>query len=173
MLNVKEVTEILKNEEITESEETVIRWILEGKLSAQRTEDYKIDFLMHPSVIAAFIIEKKIESSSRKYGVDYLEWNKTFEENQSLKEKIEELTAIVRIEQAKVRSLRKMLLAESALNSLSPKSFYKLFGMDETADPEQLKKEFKKLLKSLHPDRGGDERLFKVFYEHYKNTIDY
>jgi hypothetical protein len=171
MLNVKEVTEILKNEDITESEETVIRWILEGKLSANRTEGYKIDFLIHPSDLVAFIFEKKMERNSRKYGVDYLQWNKTFEENQSLIEKIEELTATVRIEQAKVRSLRKMLLAESSFNSPTPKSFYNLLGIDATADPELLKKEFKKLLKSLHPDRGGDERLFKVFYEHYKNTI--
>lgn len=171
MLNVKEVTELLKNEDITDSEETVIRWILEGKISATRTEDYKIDFFIHPSDIVAFILEKKIERNSKKYGVDFHQWNKTFEENQTLKQKMEELTATVRIEQAKVRSLRKMLLAESSFNSPSPKSFYSLLGIDEGADPDLLKKEFKKLLKYLHPDRGGDERLFKVFYEHYKNTI--
>jgi curved DNA-binding protein CbpA len=34
------------------------------------------------------------------------------------------------------------------------------------ADNEMVKK-FKKLLKALHPDRGGDERHFKVFFDHY------
>jgi hypothetical protein len=171
MLNVKEVTELLKNEDITNSEQTVIQWILEGKIRAIRTKDYKIDFLINPSELVSFIIEKKIESKRKKFGVDYEHWEKTFHDNQRLKEQIEELEINVRIEQTKVRSLKKMLQAEYSLSPPDPYSLHTLLGIDETSDNDLLKKEFKKLLKSLHPDRGGDERLFKVFYDHYKKTI--
>jgi hypothetical protein len=171
MLNVKEVTELLRSEGITDREEIVIRWIFDGKLRAKRTKDYKIDFLVHPGDLATFILEKKIESKSKQFGVDFQQWEKTFYENQLLKEKMEELETTVSIEQAKVRSLKKMLKAEYSLYTPAPYTFHSILGIDDETDQDLLKKEFKKLLKSLHPDRGGDERLFKVFYDHYKKTI--
>lgn len=120
MLNVKEVTEQLKREGITDSEQMVIRWILDGKLRAKRTKQYKIDFLIYPGDLATFILEKKIESKSKQYGIDFLHWEKTFEENQRLKEKIEELNTTVRIEQTKVLSLKRMLTAEYSLSPPCP-----------------------------------------------------
>lgn len=168
MLNVKDVTELLKREGITDNEEKVIRWILDGKIRAKRTKDLHINFLIDPGDVAAFILEKKIERKSKKYGVDYDQWEKTFNENQTLKEKIEELEIALRISQAKERSLKKMVKTEYSLFTPDPNSIHSLLGIDENADKDLLKKEFKKLLKSLHPDRGGDERLFKVFYEHYE-----
>ncbi|MCM2532991.1 J domain-containing protein [Neobacillus pocheonensis] len=170
MLNVKEVTEQLRSHGITDSEKTVIRWILEGKIKAKRTKHLKIDFLINPGDLAVFIIEKLIEEKSKKFGVDYQQWEKTFNENQKLKEEIEELKSTNRIQQAKVRSLKRMLQAEYALSATNPLNFNSLLGIDVGADKELIKKEFKKLLKALHPDRGGDERLFKVFYEHYNKT---
>ncbi|MDQ0199469.1 J domain-containing protein [Neobacillus ginsengisoli] len=170
MLNVKEVTEQLKSEGITDSENTVIRWILEGKIKAKRTKHLNIDYLITPSDLAVFILEKKIEEKSKHFGVDFLQWEKTFHDNQKLKEEIEELKTSIRIEQAKVRSLKRMLQAEYALADSNPLTYNSLLGLDAAADQELIKKEFKKLLKALHPDRGGDERLFKVFYEHYKMT---
>jgi hypothetical protein len=171
MLNVKEVTEQLKVEGITDNEEMVIRWILEGKIKARRTKDFRIDYMIKPGDLAAFILEKQIERKTKQFGVDYQQWETTFRENQRLKEKIEELKTTVRIEQSKVRSLKKMLQAEYALSDPNPLTFNSLLGLDEDADNEVQKKEFKKLLKALHPDRGGDERLFKVFYDHYKKTV--
>lgn len=168
MLNVKVVTELLSREGITDSEETVIRWIMDGKLRAKRTKDLHINFLVEPSDIVAFILEKKIERKVKKYGIDFEQWEKTFRENQGLKEKIEELEIALRISQAKERSLKKMVKTEYSLFTPDPYSIQSLLGIDEYADKDLLKKELKKLLKSLHPDRGGDERLFKVFYEHYE-----
>jgi GTP-dependent phosphoenolpyruvate carboxykinase len=107
MLNVKEVTEQLKIEGITDSEEVVIRWILDGKIKAKRANHYKIDFSIKPGDLAAFILEKKIESKSKQFGVDYQQWEKTFGENQRLRERIVELESTVRIEQAKYSSLKK------------------------------------------------------------------
>jgi hypothetical protein len=172
MLNVKEVTEQLKIEGIVDSEEIVIRWILDGKIKAKRANHYKIDFSIKPGDLAAFILEKKIESKSRQFGVDYQQWEKTFAENQQLKERIVELESTLRIEQAKYGSLKKMLKAKYSLNDTDlPLTLHSLLGVDNVEDHDMLKKEFKKLLKALHPDRGGDERLFIVFYDHYRKTF--
>lgn len=170
MLNLKEVTSQLKYEGITDNEQTVIRWILEGKLKAKRTPHLNIDYSIYPADLAAFILEKKIENKSKQFGIDYLEWEKTFYENQTLKAEIEELKSALRIEQSKVRSLKKMLQAEYALSEAAPLTYTSLLGLNAAADDAQIKKEFKKLLKALHPDRGGDERLFKVFFEHYNKV---
>ncbi len=170
MLNLKEVIEQLRDEGITNSEQVVIRWILEGKLKAKRTNNFKMDYMIKPSDLAAFILEKQIEKKSKLYGVDYQHWEKTFHENQKLKQENEELKSIVRIEQSKVRGLKRMLQAEYALSDSPPLTYAGLLGLETDADKELIKKEFKKLLRSLHPDRGGDERLFKVFYEHYSKT---
>ncbi|MFL6556770.1 MAG: hypothetical protein ACJ8MO_11700 [Bacillus sp. (in: firmicutes)] len=171
MLNVKQVTELLRDEGITASEEIVIRWILEEKIKAKRTKHLNIDFLIEPKDLAAFMFEKKIENKIKHYGVDYQNWEKTFQENKKLKEEIEEVKSNIRIEQAKVSALKKMLKAEYALSDHPALTFNTLFGLDAGAEKEMLKKEFKKLLKALHPDRSGDERLFKVFFEHYQKTI--
>lgn len=168
MLNVKKTTELLRSEGIADNEETVIRWILDGKIRAKRTKDLNINFSIDPFDLATFIVEKKNERMSQQFGVDYEQWEKTFYENTKLKEKIEELEITIRIEQAKVRSLKKMVRSENALFTPAPYSIHSLLGIEEDADKDFLKKELRKLLKFLHPDRGGDERLFKVFYEHYE-----
>jgi hypothetical protein len=167
MLNVKETTELLRSEGIADSEETVIRWILDGKIRAKRTKDLNINFSIDPFDLATFIVEKKNERLSQQFGVDYEHWDKTFQENTRLKEKMEELEITLRIERAKVRSLKKMVRAEHSLFTPAPYTIHTLLGIED-ADKDFLKKELRKLLKLLHPDRGGDDRLFKVFYEHYE-----
>ncbi|MFJ5716364.1 DnaJ domain-containing protein [Neobacillus sp. NPDC093127] len=170
MLNVKEVTDQLKDLEITDSEQIVLRWILEGKIKAKRTKKLNIDYSIKPADLASFILIKLIEEKSKQFGVDYQQWEKTFHENQKLKEEIEELNSKIRIEQSKVRGLKKMISAEYALSESPPFTYTSFLGLDPDADKALIKKEFKKLLKALHPDRGGDERLFKVFYEQYRKS---
>lgn len=113
---------------------------------------------------------KHIKKSDQCFDDDYQQVKQPFNENQKLKDEIEELKMAFRIEQAKVRSLKKMLKAEYALSDSKTISFNLLLGLDPTADKHLIKKEFKKLLKALHPDRGGDERLFNVFNEHYSKV---
>ncbi|MEH7177636.1 J domain-containing protein [Neobacillus vireti] len=172
MLNIKEVTEQLRATGITDSEQVVIRWILDGKLKARRTKHLNLEYSIHPVDLASFILEKKIEDKTKKFGVDFHQWEKTFKENQTFKEEIEQLKTSIRIEQAKNRSLKKMLKAEYTLSDSPPLTLASLVGLDSNEDPEIIKKEYKKLLKALHPDRGGDERLFKVFYDHYTKIKD-
>jgi hypothetical protein len=65
-----------------------------------------------------------------------------------------------------------MLKAKYSLTETDlPLNFHSMLGVDDVNDHDMLKKEFKKLLKALHPDRGGDERLFIVFYDHYRKTF--
>jgi hypothetical protein len=172
MLNVKEVTEQLRAEGITDSEQVVIRWILDGKIKARRTKHLNLEYSITPVDLASFILEKKIEKKTKQYGVDFHHWEKTFLENQKFKEEIEQLKTSVRIEQAKNRSLKRMLKAEYDLADTPPLTLTTFLGLDPGADIEVIKKEYKKILKALHPDRGGDERLFKVFFDHYEKVKD-
>jgi hypothetical protein len=172
MLNVKEVTEQLRVAGITDSEQVVIRWILDGKIKARRTKHLNLEYSINPVDLASFILEKNIENKTKQFGVDFHQWEKTFRENQTFKEEIEQLKTSIRIEQAKNRSLKKMLKAEYALSDSPPLTLTSLIGLDPGADSEVIMKEYKKILKALHPDRGGDERLFKVFYEHYTKVKD-
>jgi hypothetical protein len=172
MLNVKEVTEQLRAEGITDSEQVVIRWILDGKIKARRTKHLNLEYSITPVDLASFILEKKIENKTKQFGVDFLNWEKTFRDNQKLKEEIEQLKTTIRIEQAKNRSLKRMLKAEYELTDTPPLTLTSILGLDPGADMDVIRKEYKKLLKALHPDRGGDERLFKVFYEHYEKVKD-
>lgn len=169
MLNLKEVVEILTSEGLADSKEVVIRWILDGKLKAKRTKSLNIDFSIKPTDLAAFILDLQMEKRCRQFGVNYVDWEKTFYDNQQLKVEIEELRARVRIEQSKVRGLKKMLQAEYALSDSSPLTYAALLGLEKNVSYKVISKEFRKVLKALHPDRGGDERLFKAFYEHYNN----
>lgn len=172
MLNVKEVTEQLRAEGITDSEQVVIRWILDGKIKARRTKHLNLEYSITPGDLASFILEKKIEYKTKQFGVDFHQWEKTFLENQKFKEEIEQLKTYIRIEQAKNRSLKRMLKAEYALTDSPPLTLTSILGLDTETDTELVKKEYKRLLKALHPDRGGDERLFKVFYDHYEKVKD-
>ena len=167
MLNMKEVIRRLSEEGITANEQLVTHWIREGKIQTSRTTRIKIDYSIDPNDLAAFILEIKLEKMKQQFELDDQEWERIFSENQKLKEEIEELKSTIRIEQIKIRSLKKMLQAEYALSDSKPLTLKNLLGLDSAAKNELVKRELKKILKALHPDRGGDERLFKVFYDHY------
>jgi len=170
MLNMKEVIQQLSEEGITANKQLVTRWIREGKIQTSLTTRIKIDYSIDPDDLAAFILEKKLEKINQQLELDDQGYERLFSENQKLKEELEELKYTIHIEQAKIRSLKKMLQAEYALSDSKPLTLNNLLGLDSAADKELVKRELKKILKALHPDRGGDERLFKVFYDHYEKV---
>jgi len=47
------------------------------------------------------------------------------------------------------------------------KNYYDILGVSEDASNEQIKKAFKDIAKKEHPDRGGDETVFKEANEAY------
>ncbi len=160
MLSIKEAALFLEREGINATEQVLTSWISEGIIKASGGTGAGKGFVISPEDLMAFIAKKKASGGAQN---DY-----AVLEQLKLRGEIEELRTALRIEQTKVRSLKKMLKAEYALTNSMRFNSSLLLGLENGADQEVIKREFKKLLKALHPDRGGDERLFKVFSEHYR-----
>lgn len=155
MLTIKEAAEQLTSYGIVATEEVVVNWIDDGFLNA---ESDKID----PKALSDFIIRKNNELFNSQL-------EKSRRENIKLNEQIELLNTRLHIERSKVRTLKKLLNAQINASGADTSKYEEWLGLEGDPNNLVLKKEFKKLLKALHPDRGGDERLFKVFREHYEN----
>jgi hypothetical protein len=78
----------------------------------------------------------------------------SFQENRNLTEQIELLKTRIHIEQSKVRTLKKLLNAQIEVTEPSTFHYGELLRLNQDSNSHKLKKEFKKLLKALHPDRG-------------------
>lgn len=164
MLNVKEAAEHLTSAGIAASEDMVMIWIEEGKLKAEVAQRRKTTYKINVKDLTEFIIQKHVAQLISQN-------EQSHRENRYLTEQLELLKTRIHIEQSKVRTLKKLLNAQIEGTEPSTFPYDELLGLKKqnSNNSQTLKKEFKKLLKALHPDRGGDERLFKVFYDHYEN----
>jgi len=52
------------------------------------------------------------------------------------------------------------------------KDFYEILGVEKTATKAQIKKAYRKLAKIHHPDKGGDEDVFKNISKAYEVLTD-
>jgi hypothetical protein len=161
MLNIKEATEQLTSAGIATSTEEVMNWIEEGKIIAKINKRRETTYTINVKDLIEFIIQKHFDHLTSQL-------EQSFQENRNLTEQIELLKTRIHIEQSKVRTLKKLLNAQIEVTEPSTFHYGELLGLNQDSNSHNLKKEFKKLLKALHPDRGGDERLFKVFSEHYR-----
>ncbi|MBT2640505.1 J domain-containing protein [Bacillus sp. ISL-39] len=150
MLTIKEAAEQLTTYGMETTEQEVKTWIETGLLNAESDK-------INPRNLAEFVIKKN---------TDLLEQSRR--ENYKLNEQLDLLNTRLHIEQSKVRTLKKMLNAHIEASGAPTSELEQLLGLKQNSSAHSLKKEFKKILKALHPDRGGDERLFKVFKEHYE-----
>lgn len=162
MLNIKKAAEQLTASGIIASEQDVIRWINEGVLKAEVSQRRNTTYKINMFDLTQFIIQKHSEKLTAQL-------EQSHREKLKLAEEIEILNTRIHIEESKVRTLKKMLNTQIEEIGPTAVNYGDLLGLENEPSSQSLKKEFKKLLKSLHPDRGGDERLFKVFNEHYEN----
>jgi DnaJ family protein A protein 2 len=51
-------------------------------------------------------------------------------------------------------------------------SYYKVLGVPQSASQEEIRKAYRKLAREHHPDKGGDEKLFKEIQEAYDCLSD-
>ncbi|MEK7602276.1 MAG: J domain-containing protein [Patescibacteria group bacterium] len=52
------------------------------------------------------------------------------------------------------------------------KNYYEVLGVDKKATQDDIKKAFRKLAQKHHPDKGGDEAIFKEITEAYATLAD-
>lgn len=50
---------------------------------------------------------------------------------------------------------------------------YKLLGLPETANPEEVKSRYRELTKQHHPDLGGSPVQFQAVQTAYKRVVDH
>lgn len=162
MLTIKEAAEQLSSIGIDVTNEEILLWIQEGQLKAERSQRRNVLYKIHLSDLIEFIVQEQKNELTN-------ELEKSKRKNQKLNEELELLNTRLHIEQSKVRTLKKMLNAQIEAAATDTFQLEELLGLKRDTSSPVLKKEFKKLLKALHPDRGGDERLFKVFREQYEN----
>ncbi|KAF0820010.1 hypothetical protein KIS4809_1282 [Bacillus sp. ZZV12-4809] len=162
-MNITDAVAQIQKSGIKANGKDVERWIEEGKIIAERSARRQISYSIKMKDLADFIIQEKEKLHRQKLEGVLLQVK-------DLKGQIEILNTRVHIEESKVKSLKKMVQAQKMIadDKIQPA---KLLGLKPDEDLQIIRKEFKKLLKALHPDRGGDERLFKVFNEHYKNIF--
>lgn len=55
---------------------------------------------------------------------------------------------------------------------MSKRDYYEVLGVDKNATADEIKKSYRKLAKEHHPDKGGDETLFKEISEAYEILSD-
>ena len=162
MLTIKEAAVQLTSYGIEATDQDVLKWIEAGLLKAEKAHRRNASYKIHLKDLTEFIIQKYSDSFTEQLKSSKREKN-------LLNEQLELLNTRLHIEQSKVRTLKKMLNAQIEESGTDPSQMEELLGLKKNTDSKILKKEFKKILKALHPDRGGDERLFKVFNEHYEN----
>lgn len=161
MLTIKEAAEQLSSFGIDATNDEILLWIQEGQLKAERSQRRNVLYKIHLNDLIGFIVqEQKNELTT--------ELEKAKRKNQKINEELELLNTRLHIEQSKVRTLKKMLNSQIEAAATDTFQLEELLGLKRDTSGPVLKKEFKKLLKALHPDRGGDERLFKVFRDQYE-----
>ncbi len=55
---------------------------------------------------------------------------------------------------------------------MSKKDYYQILGIEKKATPDDVKKAFFKIASKHHPDKGGDEKIFKEASEAYSTLSD-
>ena len=61
---------------------------------------------------------------------------------------------------------------ESSPSDLSPAEAYRRLGLENDADESEVRRAYRRKVKEVHPDRGGDEEAFKRVTEAYETLVE-
>ncbi|MEC1757396.1 DnaJ domain-containing protein [Schinkia azotoformans] len=226
-MDTQQAFEKLKQAGITDSIQTVRRWLRNGTIKASRTDNRKAGFLIDEQDLQRFIndrtgadkdeqikklkqhiedIEHFHENGSKVMKNRYWQLEKENErlskliksnnqelktENQNLKDEIKKL----RKEKMDLLNEKLELLDRiSNIKKGNPKwqddnsfeGFWKYFnvvnkvdyrqklGLSPNCSNDEVKKEYKKLIMILHPDKGGNAKIFQQIkneYDEFRKSI--
>ena len=54
---------------------------------------------------------------------------------------------------------------------MNAEDLYNILGVSRNADESEIKKQYRKLCLTHHPDKGGDDEMFKKIDDAYKTII--
>ncbi|MGG3233962.1 DnaJ domain-containing protein [Priestia flexa] len=193
-MNVKEVTEKLKEYGITDSEQMVRRWIRNGEIKSTEIKNRKAGYDISKEDLIEFVKKRKPEAEYKlkvvklEKKIEQLKSDKhlgAWEEKQNMKKRLEELEKENKELQnhnwdlqkenrnlkINIASLESQLSARelSSSNAINVTgSINNFLGLPDTATKQEVRKVFKQLLKAVHPDKGGNEELFKTLQKQYE-----
>lgn len=207
-INTDQAYEMLKGAGVTDSIQTVRRWLREGKIKANRTQNRKVGFEIDKRDLQRFInertgmdkdisiknlklenlqlknIQKSIMSEISGFNNRIESLNKTIEllkkENKAFEEGYKTIKKINERLSKELSDLRegKFKLFEDAffqhISNENKVNYRQKYGLPSACSDEEIKKELKRLLIILHPDRGGNAKLFqqiKQDYDEFRNSI--
>jgi translation elongation factor EF-Ts len=171
-LNTYQAFDLLKEAGITDSIQTVRRWLREGKIKSTSTENRKSGFLIDVNDLKRFINERTgtntDEVNKLKKEIELLKAeNKALEHAFKTYKKINERP---KEDKSKLFDdiMEKFMLTETNVD------YRQKYGLSPTSSNDDVKKELKNLLKILHPDKGGNAKLFqevKQDYDDFRKSI--
>ncbi|MED0758853.1 hypothetical protein P4S93_13945 [Aneurinibacillus thermoaerophilus] len=176
-MNTYEALDRLKQAGITDSIQTLRRWLRDGTIKAQRSENRKAGFEVDAEDLKRFINERTGADKDERIRQLEEEIRRLKEKNERLKaddidldEEEDDLLTRMNIDFIKqLKQQQQMLLYKQQKQN---DARYRL-GLTETSTDDEVLQEFKKLLKILHPDSGGNAKLFNDIKQQYNEFRRY
>ncbi|WP_066174668.1 hypothetical protein [Bacillus marinisedimentorum] len=199
-MNTDQAFKKLKSAGVTDSIQTVRRWLREGKIKAKRTENRKAGYIIENDDLQRFInertgrdkdkrikeLEYKIKQKERgvlakenhklQLEVDRLRQENLNLKMKSMKQTIDENrntsnshSFFSDMSDEDLRQYRQKLFGQDLI--LPSKNYREELGLSSGVTNQEVVKEFKKLLRILHPDTGGNAKLFQRVKEDYDDFI--
>lgn len=186
-MNTEQAFDKLKEAGVTDSIQTVRRWLRDGVIKATRSENRKAGYIIDQEALKEFINERtgrdkdeqikelEKEVNRLKAMIQKKERGNMSKENRRLQLEVDEL----RSENLNLKMKLSMSTIEKSNMDTSYSSFQsidynKKLGLSDTATNEEVLAKFKELIMACHPDKGGDAKTFqyiKADYDNFRNSI--
>jgi uncharacterized small protein (DUF1192 family) len=185
-MNTDQAFEKLNKAGVTDSIQTVRRWLREGKIKAKRSENRKAGFEVDNTDLQRFINErtgadkderiKSLQKEIKKLQstLDKKERGKLAQENHKLQLEVGSLRSDLSMLRMKLFKLEIKQSQQPNPINIQLNKYREKLGLSSTCSDDEVKREFKRLLMSLHPDQGGDAKLFQYFkaeYDEFRESI--